>query len=51
MEYTKKELFEFDEKLLKAQQFINEIDIPGAVISVFDEGKVFARYCALGYQY
>jgi len=51
MEFTKKELPEFDEKLFKAQQFINEIDKPGAIISVFDEGKVFARYCALGYQY
>ena len=51
MTFSNKDFSEFDEKLSKTQQYIHEIDKPGAIISVFDEGKAFARYCALGYQY
>jgi hypothetical protein len=39
------------EELKNIQEYILEIDKPGAVIAVFDEGKVFARYTDLGYQH
>lgn len=39
------------EELNNIQEYILEIDKPGAVIAVFDEGKVFARYTDLGYQH